>query len=119
MCISDNSKAQLAPNIKSHKLWYQARVLLLHVPVAGNISTCQLICYFFSPPAAFGFWASSPLDNINLNPGHSLSNFKAGISAAVYVTLETKQLISHKNYIFILSPLARVLTQGLFQLRSV
>ena len=57
--ISDTSKLQLAPGIKSHKLWCQARALLLPVPVAGKMSS-KLIWYFSSHPAAFGFWSSPP-----------------------------------------------------------
>ena len=38
--ISDHSRLQLAPSIKSHKVWYQARALPLPVPQAGK---CQFL----------------------------------------------------------------------------
>ena len=44
--ISDNSKLQHAPSIKFHKLWCQARVLLLPVPLEEKVSATKLICYF-------------------------------------------------------------------------
>ena len=43
---SHNSILQLAPSIKSHKLWCQARALLLPVPQAGQMSASRLIYYF-------------------------------------------------------------------------
>ena len=64
--VTDNSKVQLAPSTKSHKLLCQARVLLLPVQMAGKMSTSKLIHYFSSHPEAFGFKASSPPD-ITLN----------------------------------------------------
>ena len=40
--ISDNSKLQLAPSIRSHKLWCQARALLAPVPLATKMSASKL-----------------------------------------------------------------------------
>ena len=58
------------------------------------------IHYFSSHPAAFGFQASTPPDNISLNSANrkadqSLSDFQTGIGAAAHATLDTEQLISH------------------------
>ena len=55
--VSDTSQLQPAP-----------RALLSPVPLATKMSVSELIFYFSSPPAAFGFWSSSPSDNITLNP---------------------------------------------------
>ena len=44
--ISVASKLQLAPSIKSHKLWCQATALPLPVPMAEEISASKLIQYF-------------------------------------------------------------------------
>ena len=65
--LSDNSKLQLAPSICTHKLWCQARALLAPASLATKMSASNLICYFSSHPAAFGFQASTPPDNISLN----------------------------------------------------
>ena len=64
------------------------------------MSVSKLICYFSSHPAAFGFWASTPPDNISLNSAkrkvdQSLSDFQTGLGAAAHATLDIKQLISH------------------------
>ena len=64
------------------------------------MSASKLICYFSSHPAAFGFEASTPPDNIILNSAnrkadHSLSDFQTGVGAAAYPTLDMEQLISH------------------------
>ena len=64
---SDHSKLQLAPSIHTHELWCQARALLAPVPLATKMSASELICYFSNHPAAFGFQASTPPDNISLN----------------------------------------------------
>ena len=98
--LSDNSKLQLAPTIQTHKLWCQARALLAPVSLATKMSASKLIHYFSSHPAAFGFWASTPPDNISLNSANrkvdqSLSDFQTGIGAAAHATLDTQQLISH------------------------
>ena len=64
-----------------------------------KISASKLIHYFSSHPAAFGFQASTPPDNISLNSANrkadqSLSDFQNGIGATAYATLDTEQLIS-------------------------
>ena len=92
--LSDNSKPELAPSNHIHKLWCQARAL--PAPVSGS----KLIHYFSSHPAAFGFWASTPPDNITLNSAsrkvdQSLSDFQTGVGATAHATLDTEQLISH------------------------
>ena len=46
--ISDTSKPQLAPSIRSHKLWCQAKVFLVPVPLATKMSASKLIHYFSS-----------------------------------------------------------------------
>ena len=65
--LSDNSKPQLVPRIRTHKLWCQARALLTPVSWATKMSASKLINYSSSHPTAFGFWASTPPDNISLN----------------------------------------------------
>ena len=97
--ISDHSNLQLAPSIKSHKLWCQVRVLLAPVPLAIKMPVSKLICYFSSHPAAFVFWSSTPPDNITLTSANrradqGLSEFQTGISAAAHATLDMQQLIS-------------------------
>ena len=64
--LSDNSKPQLAPSIRSCKLWCQDRALLAPVPLATKMSASKLIHYFSSHPAAVTFWSSTPPDNITL-----------------------------------------------------
>ena len=64
------------------------------------MSASKLIHYFSSHPAAFGFWAFTPPDNITLNSANrradqSLSDFQTGVVAAAHTTLDTEQLISH------------------------
>ena len=98
--LSDNSKLQLAPGIDTCKLWCQAMALLAPVSQATKMSASKLICYFSSHPAAFGFWASTPPDNITLNSANrkadqSLSDFQTGVGATAHATLDTEQLISH------------------------
>ena len=98
--LSDNSKPQLAPSIRTHKLWCQARSLLALVSLATKMLESKLICYFSSHPAAFGFWASTPPDNISLNSANrkadqSLTDFQIGVGATAHATLDTEQLISH------------------------
>ena len=97
--LSDNSKLQLAPSICTHKLWCQARALLAPVSLATKMSASKLIHYFSSHPAAFGFWASTPPDNITLNSvnrkgDQSLSDFQTGVGATAHATLDMEQLIS-------------------------
>ena len=98
--LSDNSKPELAPSIQTHKLWCQARALLAPVSLATKMSASKLIHYFSSHPAAFGFQASTPPDNISLNSANrkadqSLSDFQTGIGATAHATFDTEQLISH------------------------
>ena len=85
--VSDTFTLQLASSIKSHKLWCQARALLLPVLQSGKISGSKLIHYFSGQLAVFGFWACLPPDNI-------LSDFQTGIGAAADTILDTEQLIS-------------------------
>ena len=64
------------------------------------MSASKLICYFSSHPAVFGFWASTPPDNITLNAANRkddqfLSDFQTGVGAAAHATHDTEQLISH------------------------
>ena len=65
--LSDNSKLQLASSIHTCTLWCQARALLAPVSLATKMLVSKLIHYFSSHPAAFGFQASTPPDNISLN----------------------------------------------------
>ena len=76
------------------------RDLLAPVSVATKVSASKLIHYFSSHPAAFGFQASTPPDNISLNSANrkvdqSLSDFQTGLGATAHATLDTEQLISH------------------------
>ena len=62
------------------------------------MSASKLIHYLSSHPAAFGFWASTPPDNITLNSINrktvqSFSDFQTGVGAAAHATLDTEQLI--------------------------
>ena len=98
--LSDNSKLQLAPSIHTHKLWCQARALLAPVSLATKMLASKLIHYFSSHSAVFGFWASTPPDNISLNSSNrkaeqSLSDFQTGLGATAHATFDTEQLISH------------------------
>ena len=52
--LSENSKLQLAPSIRSHKLWCQARALLAPVSLPTKMLASKGIHYFSSHPAAFG-----------------------------------------------------------------
>ena len=90
--LSDTSKLQLVPSIRSCKLWCQARALLAPVPLATKMSASKLIHYFSSHPAAFGFWSSTPPDNITLSSANrkvyqSLSDLHTGVGAAAHATL--------------------------------
>ena len=67
--------------------------------LATKMSASKLIHYFSSHPAAFGFQASTPSDNITLNAANrkadqSLTDFQTGVGAATHVTLDMEQLIS-------------------------
>ena len=72
--LSDTSKLQLAPTIRSHKLWCQARALLAPVPLTTKMSAPKLICYFSSHLAAFGFQSSTPPDNTTLSSANRKAN---------------------------------------------
>ena len=97
--VSDASTPQLAPSIKSPKLQYQARALLLPAPQVEKISASKLIHYFSGHPVVFGFLASLPPDNVTLNPASkrvdlSLSDWHCA-PMATHANLDTAQLISH------------------------
>ena len=67
--------------------------------LATKMSASKLIHDFSSHPAAFGFWASIPPDNITLNSANrkanqSVSDFQTGVGAAAHATLDMEQLIS-------------------------
>ena len=64
--LSDNSELQLAPSIRSCKLWCQARTPLAPVSLATKMSASKLVHYFSSQPAAFRLWSLTPPDNITL-----------------------------------------------------
>ena len=49
--LAKNPKLQLAPRIKSHKLWCLASVVLLPVSLTGGISASTYIHYVSSHPA--------------------------------------------------------------------
>ena len=98
--LSGNSKLQLGPSIRSHKLWCQTMAFLAPVPLATKMSASKVIHYFSSHHAAFGFQSSTPPDNITLTSANrkadqSLSDFQSGVGAAAHATLDTEQLISH------------------------
>ena len=98
--LSNNSRPQLAPSLRFCKLWHQARALLAPMPLATKMSASKLIQYFSSHPAAFGFWSSTPLDNITLSSANRkadqlLSDLQTGVGAVTHATLDGEQLISH------------------------
>ena len=99
--LSDNSKLQFAPSIHTHKLWCQAKALLVPVSLATKMSASKLIHYFSSHPTGFGFQASTPPDNITLNSANrkfdqSLLKFSDWYwCCTAHATLDTEQLISH------------------------
>ena len=112
--VSDTSRPQLVSSIKFHKLWCKAKALLLPVLQAGKMLTSKWICYLPSHPGAFGSQASSPSDNITLNPAikrtdQSLPDFPTGICEIADATLDTENLISYML-------LFRVLMVGWLQL---
>ena len=88
--LPDNSKLQLAPSLRSHKLWCQAMALLAPVPLATKMSASKLICYFSIHPAAFRFQPLTLTGRLI-----SLSDLQTGFDAAAHATLDTGQLISH------------------------
>ena len=68
--------------------------------LATKMSASKLIHYFSSHPAAFGFWTSTPPDNVSLNSANrkadqSLLDFQTGVGATAHATLDTEQLISY------------------------
>ena len=68
--------------------------------LATKMLASKLIPHFSSHPAAFGFWASTPPDNISLNSANrkadqSLFDFQTGVGDTAHATLDTEQLISH------------------------
>ena len=82
--------------MRPHKLWCKARALQALVSLAAKLSASELIHYFSSHPAAFGFQSSTQLDNITLSSANrkadqSLSDFQTGVGAAAYATLDTEQ----------------------------
>ena len=122
--ISDTSNLQLAPSIKSYKLWFQAGALPFPVSLAGKMSASKLIWYFSSHLAASGSWSSSLPDNITSNPAnekidHSLSDFQTDIDVAAYSTLDTEQLISIPELLLMIPlPLFRILMGEWYQSRK-
>ena len=44
--LTDNSKPQLAPSIRTHKLWCQARALFGPVSLATKMSACNDLLLF-------------------------------------------------------------------------
>ena len=122
--ITDISRLQLVPCNKSHKLWYQARALVLHVLEGGKVSASKLIHCFSSHTAAFGFWATLPPDIITLNPAkkktdQSLYGFQTGIVIAAHATLDTEQLIFIWELpLLIQLPFYRVLMVSYYNLQS-
>ena len=97
--LSDNSNPELAPSICTCKLWCQDRALLAPVSLATKMSASKLIQYFSSHPAAFGFRASTPPDNITLisanrKADQSLSDFQTGVGATAHACFDMEQLIS-------------------------
>ena len=101
--VSDTSKPMLAPCIKSHKLWCQARTLLSHVSLPTKMLASKLICYFSSDPAAFGFQSSTPPDNITMNPANrkadeSLSGWHWCSWSCSFLTSELSLLIPFPLY---------------------
>ena len=101
--LSDKSKPQDAPSIRSHKLWCQARALLAPVSLVTKMSASKLIHFFSSHHAAFRFQSSTPLDNITLTSTNrkadqNLSDFQTGDGAAAHPTLNTEKLISHFKF---------------------
>ena len=70
------------------------------VPQASKMSAPKLIHNFSRHPAAFGFQASLPPDNITLNPANmrtyqTLADCVTGTGAASHAILDTEQLPSH------------------------
>ena len=119
--LSDNSKPQLASSVCTHKLWCQARDLLAPVSLATKMSASKLIHYISSHPAAFGFQASTPPDNITLNSANRkadqfLSDFQTGVDTTACATHDTEQLGSCLRVaLLILFPHYSMLREVLYQ----
>ena len=97
--ISDNSKPQLAPSIRTCKLWCQARALLTPVSLATKMSASKLIRYFSSHPAAFGFRASTPPDNISLNSANRKVDQSLSVFRLVWVPLHMLLLTQSSSFL--------------------
>ena len=95
--LSDHSKFQLAPSIQSCKLWCQAMALLAHVSLATKMSASKLICYFSSHPAAFGFQASTPPDNISLNSASRKADQPLSLNFRLVLVLLHMLLLTQSN----------------------
>ena len=102
--ISDNSRLQLASGIKGHKLWYQARGLLLAVPQVGKMLAPKLIHHFYSHWAHLDSGLCCHLITslliLPIRRLNSLSDFQTGIGAGCHATLDTEHLISHTRAAF-------------------
>ena len=112
--ISDTSKLQLVPSIRSHKLWCQSRTLLAPVPLSTKMSASKLIHYFSSHPAGFGFWSSTPPDNMTLTPANRKAdqNFRLALVLCLMplLTLSSSFLASELT-LLILFPRPDLLTK--------
>ena len=100
--VSDTTRLQLVPSIKSLKVWFQVTALPLPFLQEGKMSGSKFIHYFSGYPAVFAFCASLPPDDISQNPtnkriDHSLSEFQTGIGAAVYATLDTEAYFPYQD----------------------
>ena len=60
----------LLTSIKSGKIMVPDYGFTFPVPQAGKMSASMLIYCFSSHPAALGYWASLPPDNVTLNPAN-------------------------------------------------
>ena len=117
--ISDTSKLQLAPSIKFHKLWCQARALLalcLWLPRCQNLN-----CFTTSLATllAFGFQSSTPPDNIaltatNRKADQSLSEFQIGIGATHAFLTWSSSLFTSELPLLILFLLYLILREELY-----
>ena len=88
--------------LASNFINYGTRVELCFYLSCGQENVSFLVDLFSSYPAAFGFLASLPVDNMTLNPANkrtdqSLYDFQTGIGVVAHATLDTEQLISHSR----------------------
>ena len=117
--ISDTSKLQLTPSIRSHKLWCQARVFLAPVSLATKMSASKLIYYFSSHPAAFEFQSSTSPDNSTLVPANrkddqSLSEFRlAFVLLLMSLSTLSSSFLTSKLLLLILFPFYQILREEL------